>query len=202
MKLHWKKLPVVLVAVAALAACDQRAPLSPNAQLASSQAGSLSAQTGNGAPKGQLVFSWNLIGTPGDYEGGCGDGRRIFVERGANHEHILFQDGDRWRIVECDATFGDEAIIQSADLGTLDVYVRILGKPSGRLFVCADTVEDHATGEHLCLLGTIDLHREGGRSRFDIKPDQLFDASLEDIIWSVFTNSDFRIAQFRVYETP
>ena len=203
MKLHWKKLSCIGIAVAALAACNEGAPLSPS-ELGSSLDGSvrtLTALTGNGAPKGKLVFSWNLIGTPGDYEGGCGNGRRIFVQRGANHEHILFEDhDDGWHIEQCDATFGDTAVIHSDDLGTLDVYARIVGKPNGRLFVCADTVEDHTTGEHLCLLGTIDLTREGGRSRFQVRPDSLFDAQLEDIIWSVETNSDFRIAQFRVYQ--
>ena len=84
-------------------------------------------------------------------------------------------------------------------MGTLNVYARILGKPGGNLKVCADTVEDHITGDHLCLLGTLDITREGGRSRFQVRPDSLFDASFEDIIWSVETNSDFRIVQFRVY---
>ena len=125
------------------------------------------------------------------------------MERDANHEHILIEDhDDGWHIEECDATFGDTAEIHSDDLGTFGVYARILGKPNGRLRVCADTVEDHATGEHLCLLGTIDLTREGGRSRFQLQPDTLFDAELEGIIWSVETNSDFRIVQFRVYEQP
>jgi hypothetical protein len=201
MRLHWKKLSLIGVVIAALAACTQSPPLSPSALSADSSAGALSATTGNGAPRGQLVFNWNLIGTPGDYEGGCGNGRRIFVERGANHEHIIFQDhNDGWHIEQCDATFGDTAVIHTDSLGTLDVYARILGKPSGRLFVCADTVEDHSTGEHLCLLGTIDLKRDGGRSRFQFQPDALFDASLEDIIWSVETNTAFRIAQFRVYQ--
>ncbi len=30
----------------------------------------------------------------------------------------------------------------------------------------------------------------------------MFDASLEDLIWSVDTNPDFRIVQFRVYARP
>ena len=107
MKLHWKRLSVVGVAVAALAACDQRAPLSPTlpgptAPGSSGQLAGPRARTGNGAPSGQLVFSWNLIGTPGDYEGGCGEGRRIFVQRDANHEHILIQDhDDGWHRGQC-----------------------------------------------------------------------------------------------------
>jgi hypothetical protein len=30
----------------------------------------------------------------------------------------------------------------------------------------------------------------------------MFDASLEDIVWTVDTNADFRIAQFRIYSRP
>ena len=213
MRLPWKNLTLIGVVIVAFTACDKSAPISPS-ELGSSRASQLgsspdgfagplttTALTGNGAPKGRHVFSWNLIGTPGDYEGGCGDGRRIFVERGANHENILIQDAnDGWRIVQCDATFGDTAVIHSDDLGTFDIYARILGKPNGTLHVCADTVTDAALGEDLCLLGTIDLKRDGGRSRFSLQPDSLFDASLEDILWSVDTNADFRIVQFRVYE--
>ena len=133
-------------------------------------AGPATTARGNGAPDGKLVFCWNLIGTPGDYEGGCGNGRRVFVDRGANRAQIL------------------------------DVYARILGKPGGNIHVCAMTLEDFNNGETLCLLGTIDMTR-GQKSKFQIQNDMLFDASLEDILWQVDTNPDFRIVQFRVYAT-
>lgn len=160
------------------------------------------AERGNGTPSGaKLVFKWNLIGTPGDYEGGCGNGSRIFVERGASNAHILIQDdNDGWHIVECDATGGDQAVLHSDDLGTFDVYVRILGKIGGKLDVCANPVTTLDPDGPICLLGTISLTRDNGQSKFNFKPDALFDASLEDIIWSVDTNADFRIAQFRVYQ--
>lgn len=184
MKLHWTKVAFLAVVIAA------------------GTAGSVSAQKGNGAPKGKKVFSWNVIGTPNDYEGGCGGGHRVFVERGARSAHIVFEDHNTgWAIAECDATGGDTAVIHSDSLGTLDVYARILGKPNGTLYACAMTVVDFEAGETLCLLGTIDLKREGGRSRFRIQPDSLFGADLENIIWLVDTNADFRIAQFRVYQS-
>jgi hypothetical protein len=211
MKLHWKKLSLICVAIAALAACNKSAPLSPS-ELGSSGASALgsssdgsaglltpTARVGNGAPSGQLVFSWNLIGTPSDYQGGCGDGRRIFVERDVNNAHIQITNGSTWSIVDCNATGGNIADMTSNDLGLYDVYVRILGKPGGRLHVCAAETFTDADGD-LCLLGTIDLTRASGQSKFTVKPDSLFDASLEDVFWSVDTNSDFRIAQFRVYE--
>ena len=158
------------------------------------------AARGNGAPDGKLVFSWNLIGTPGDNEGGCGNGRRVFVDRGASKAQILFENDTDWSIAQCDATGGDRAVIHSADLAKLDVYARILGKPGGSLHVCAMTLEDFTNGETLCLLGTIDMTR-GQKEKFEFKNDMLFDASVEDVLWQVDTNPDFRIVQFRVYAT-
>jgi len=204
MKLNRKPFAVLFPVIAALAACNQSSPTAPSAASAIVADGSQAVQpsdTGNGAPRGRHIFSWNLIGTPGDYEGGCGQGRRVFVERDARQAQIVFRDhNDGWHIEQCDATGGDVAEFHSDELGTFDVYARILGKPNGRLQVCADTVEDVLAGEVLCALGTIDLTREGAKSRFKVQADSLFDASLEDIMWNVDTNSDFRIVQFRVYQ--
>jgi hypothetical protein len=64
--------------------------------------------------------------------------------------------------------------------------------------VCANVISD--PNDPLCLLGTINLKRDGSQSKFNIQADSLFDAELEDILWTVDTNKDFRIAQFRVYQ--
>ena len=211
MKLNWKKLSLIGVAIAALAACNKSAPFSPS-ELGSSGASGLTssrdgsaglltpmALAGNGAPRGKLVYSWNLIGTPHDYQGGCGDGRRIFVERDVNNAHIEITNGDTWSIVDCNGTGGHLAEMTSNDLGIYDVYVRILGKPGGTLHVCAAQTVTDADAD-LCLLGTIDLTRGSGQSKFTVKPDSLFDASAFNVFWAVDTNADFRIAQFRVYQ--
>jgi hypothetical protein len=201
MKLHWTKLSLMGVVIASLAACSERTPLSPS-ELSSSRdssVGPLAALAGNGAPRGKHVFNWNLIGTPHDYQGGCGDGRRIFVERGVNNAHITITNGDQWSIVDCNATGGNMADMTSNNLGIFDVYVRILGKTGGTLHVCAAATVTDADAD-LCLLGTIDLTRGKGQSKFTVHPDSLFDASVQDVIWSVDTNQDFRIAQFRVYQ--
>jgi hypothetical protein len=155
-----------------------------------------------GVPAGlQLEFKFNLIGYPEgqEYTGNCGSGHRIFVNRDANHAHIIVRNGDDWEILDCNATADNVGELQSADLGTFDVYVRILGKPGGHLKICADQLVDITTQETLCLLGTIDLTRSSGKSMFQVQPDSIFDASLFDILWTVDTNSDFRIAEFRVY---
>ena len=218
MRLHWKKLSLIGVAVAALTACNKSAPLSSSALSSSPSALSsspselsssrdnfvgLTAPTlaGNDAPRGKHVFSWNLIGTPHDYQGGCGDGRRIFVERDVNNAHIQISNGSTWSIVDCNATGGNLADMTSNNLAIYDVYVRILGKPGGHFDVCAaNEIVDDDAGEDLCLLGTINLTRGSGQSKFQVQPDELFDASELNVFWSVDTNSDFRIAQFRVYE--
>ncbi len=154
-----------------------------------------------GAPGGShLAFNFNLIGRPNEYDGDCGNGHRIFVERDAHHAHIIIRDhDDGWHIEDCNGTGNNRAELHTDGAGIYDLYVRILGKPGGELSICADTLEDHESGEGLCYLGTVDLTRGSGKSRFSVVPDSMFDASGEDLIWDVDTNRDFRIAQFRVY---
>jgi hypothetical protein len=157
------------------------------------------------APGSRLEFSFNVIGYPEGqtYTGGCGEGHRIFVNRGASNAHVLVKNSATgWRIEDCNATSDRTASLGTSDVGIYDIYVRILGKPGGRINICADTFEDFQSGETLCLLGTIDLTRGKGQSKFQLAPSAMFDASLEDIMWTIQTNSNFRIAQFRVYQRP
>jgi len=151
----------------------------------------------------KLVYNFNVIGHPGSYDGNCGNGHRIFVNRGANNAQVLIQNSATgWSVVDCNATADHRAVLATNQAGLYDVYVRILGKPGGHINICADTYEDFLAGETLCLLGTIDLTRAKGQSKFTLAPSAMFDASLEDLIWLVDTNSDYRIAQFRVYQRP
>ena len=130
-------------------------------------------------------------------------GHRIFVNRDANNAQVLIQNSTSgWRVIDCNATQDHRGALGTSDVGKYDIYVRILGKPGGRIKICADTFEDFLNDEDLCLLGTIDLTRDKGQSKFQIAPSAMFDASLEDLIWQIETNSNYRIAQFRVYERP
>ena len=149
----------------------------------------------------KLEYSFNLIGYPEgqEYTGGCGNGRRIFVNRNASHAHILVTNGATWVVTDCNATADNRGELTTSNVDQYFIFVRILGKPGGHLKICADTFEDHENGDHLCLLGTIDLTRGSGKSKFSVAPKTMFDASLEDIMWSVETNKNYRIAQFRVY---
>ena len=153
----------------------------------------------------KLVYNFNVIGYPvgKSYDGNCGDGHRIFVNREANNAHVLVTNSTTgWSIVDCNATADHMAELATNQAGIYDIYVRILGKPGGHINICADTFADFLSGETLCLLGTIDLTRKNGQSKFTLAPNAMFDASLEDLIWTVDTNKDFRIAQFRVYTRP
>jgi hypothetical protein len=155
-------------------------------------------------PGSKLVYNFNMLGYPAgqDYAGGCGNGHRIFVNREASKAQVLIQNGTIWDILDCNATADHQAVLQTSEPGLYDVYLRILGKPGGHIFVCGQTLEDFVSGETLCLLGTIDLTRGSGKSKFQLAPAAMFDATLEDLIWSVDTNSNFRIVQFRVYKRP
>jgi len=152
----------------------------------------------------KLVYKWNVIGYPAgkEYTGGCGEGNRLFVNREANHAQVLITNGMNWNVTDCNATADNRGEITTSEAGLYDVYVRILGKPGGNIKICADTYEDFLAGETLCLLGTIDLTRGAGQSKFQLAPATMFDASLYDIMWTVDTNKDFRICQFRVYQRP
>lgn len=158
-----------------------------------------------GIPEGyKKVYQFNVIGYPEgqSYDGNCGNGRRIFVNRNTSNAKIRVSEEGVWQIADCDATQDKTAVLYTDMPAELAVYVRILGKPTGRIRICANTVTDYEAGEELCLLGEIDLTRGTGKSQFSIAPRAMFDEDLEDIMWKTETNSNFRIVQFRVYEIP
>ena len=153
----------------------------------------------------KLVFNFNVLGYPAtkSYLGDCGNGHRIFVNRDAKGAQVSVMNSTTdWSIVDCNATSDHQAVLATNQAGIYDVYVRILGKIGGNLHVCADTLTDFLNGETLCQVGSIDLTRGKGQSKFTLAPSAMFDASLIDLIWTVDTNPDFRIAQFRVYSRP
>ena len=157
-----------------------------------------------GIPADQkMVYKFNYIAKP---EGtadnvNCGSGHRIFTERGATG-HILWHSDltSPPHIVDCltesiDGTFAQVNV--DAPYNTLKyyVYVRLLGKPTGTLRICVNTLTDEF-GDHLCLLGDITLTKD---KKFTLV-SKLFDGIFEDIVWHLDTNNDFRIAEVRLYE--
>jgi len=172
--------------------------------LGTTLAGSAFALPQNITPGSKLVFKWNLIGYPAgqEYMGGCGNGNRLFVNRDAKSAQVTVTNGATWDITDCNATADNKGEITSNQAGVYDIYARILGKPGGHINICGDLTIDPVTGDTLCLAQTLDLTRGKGQSKFNLAPTSLFDASLENILWTVDTNPDFRIVQFRVYQRP
>jgi hypothetical protein len=201
MKQRFSGSALVIAGLMSAVACSQSGKgMSSGLTAPTPESAAAVTQRGNGAPAGKLVFKWNLIGTPHDYAGDCGNGSRMFIDRDAKATQITVTNGPDWDILDCNATDG-KGLIESNTVSTYQLYVRILGKPGGTLHVCGDETIDPNTGETLCLAGTIDLTR-GQKSKFTIQASSLFDATLEDVIWTVDTNSDFKIAQFRIYDVP
>jgi hypothetical protein len=83
------------------------------------------------------------------------------------------------------------------EVGKMIFKFNLIGYPEGK------TYDGNCGGGRrifVSLLGEFTMNREAGKSNFGIRPDPMFDAELEDIIGSLDTNNDFRIAEFRVYE--
>lgn len=154
-------------------------------------------------PPGHLVYKFNLIGYPEgqEYTGGCGNGRRIFVNRNANNAKILVTaDGQGWNIVDCNATADNQAELNADMRAEYVVMVKMLGQPGGHINICAGEYFDETTGERMCEYGELDLTRGKGKDQMRVAPRTMFDPIYEDILWTVNTNPQFRIVQFRVYE--
>ena len=156
-----------------------------------------------GIPSDQKkVYQFNYIARPEN--GGvpsCGQGNKIFTERGATGHILWHQDLTAPpNVVDCltESLDGDWAQVNvDAPWGTTKyyVYVRLLGKPTGTLRICQNTVTDEL-GDHLCLLGDITLTKD---KKFTLV-SKLFDGIYEDIVWHLDANDDFRIAQVRLYQ--
>src|SRR5262245_60999416 len=84
-----QKTPIVIVALALMTA----------------MAANLAVANPRDIPPGShKVYQFNLIGHPGEYTGGCGNGNRLFVDRGTNHATVLITNGSSWDVTNCNAT--------------------------------------------------------------------------------------------------
>ena len=153
------------------------------------------------APDGtQKVYQFNLIARPNEFTGNCGEGNRMFVEADARHAHIDVVGGTQWDVTDCNATGKNHGELTVDGTGTFAVYAIAHGKPGTGLDICADLRSIHDEDEeHECLVGEFVIKREKGKSHMKLVPRELFDTSLEDVIWSLDVNGNAKI-QFRVYE--
>lgn len=90
---------------------------------------------------------------------------------------IYFTPGDKFQIVDRDATDGSAEIIipvDESDWVTVDLYVRVLGKPGGCAEILGYAFEDGGGANPVDLWwysGTIKLDRETGKSVFEKATD-------------------------------
>lgn len=150
-------------------------------------------------PGNTKVYQFNMIARPNNYDGGCGDGNRIFVNADDRSSQIRVFEGTQWNVIDCNATADRRADLEVDGVGTFKVYAIAHGKPGTGISICADYISDYVGDGGLCLVGTFTISREGGKSAFKLVPAELFDASLEDIIWDVDATGQAKV-QFRVYE--
>jgi len=211
-------LGVALVASAALTACSQGSPVSPNA----GPIGSTSVQTGNGAPSG-AHYTLNLIGVPRDKSADMtgNNGRRIFVKLEGNTK-IMLSEGADFAVTDANGTDGSASFeLPNPDpdndgVTVYSVFARALGTPggNGNLNTCAT---DPTTGDVICSVESLTLERKRGRSLFDnvsrellyiyydldgdgnVERFPLFDDALEGYFWD-YDNNGLRVVQLRFYE--
>ena len=216
---------VVCVALIALAACNQRTPLGPNASVSETTralARPLSVQTGNGAPSG-AHYNLNIIGVPrtktADMTGD--NGHRIFVPLWGNPK-IMLTEGPDFAVLDANGTDG-EASFQlpnpdpNGDGTTVySVFARALGTPGGKSLTTTCAI-DPFDGSEVCSVITLTLERSKGKSTFDnvskyllyiyadINGDgildrvPLFDSSLTGYFWD-YDNQGLKLAQLRFYQ--
>jgi len=153
-------------------------------------------------PGNTKAYQFNLIARPNDYDGGCGDGNRIFVNADDSSSQIKVFEGSTWNVTDCNATNDRRASLEVDGVGTYKVYAIAHGKPGTGISICADYLSQYDGDGDLCEVGNFSINRDGGKSGFKLVPSALFDASNEDIIWDVDATGQTKI-QFRVYEvTP
>src|SRR5213593_3425463 len=75
----------------------------------------------------KLVFNFNVIGYPAGktYDGNCGDGHRIFVNREARGAQVRVTNSTSgWSIEDCNATSDHQAVLATNQAALYDIYVR------------------------------------------------------------------------------
>ncbi len=170
---------------------------------------SVSAGVGNDMPSGQH-YNLNIIGVPKDLNNGGddfgGNGARIFVNRnsstlfyihGGNTFEVLDHDGTDGKVGDGVAdpgiTFPYDA---EKEVWNADIYVRVVGK-MGSSIKMDTTVWDGVTYVHV---GDYSFSQDKG-SKFVFRTDKLLIDGYQDLLWTLETNTNFRIMQMRIVLT-
>ena len=145
------------------------------------------------------VYQFNMIAKPNSYEGNCGNGDRIFIDADDKSSRLQITENGEWNVLDCNATSDRTAMLGIDGEGDYVVYAIAHGKPGTGIDVCADYISEYDGDGDLCEVGTFSISREGGKSQMKLVPSELFDISLEDIIWDIDSTGAPKI-QFRVYQ--
>lgn len=152
------------------------------------------------APDGtKKVYQFNMIAKPNSFEGNCGNGDRLFVDANDKSSQLKIEGGDEWNITDCNATSDRRGVLEIDEVGDYVVYAIAHGKPGTGIDVCADYISEYDGDNDLCEVGTFSISRDTGKSQMKLVPSDLFDTSLEDIIWDIDSTGAPKI-QFRVFQ--
>jgi hypothetical protein len=155
---------------------------------------------------GKMLYSFNMIAVPHDWaqeDDVCDNsGRRIFYERNAGGSigtltWLLDVENHSFILTDCDGTDGD-AVIEVDGAVEFWVVVRVLGAQTDNLGItCTDILNDTTTD--LCQLDGVRINLNKSKDFTKIM-DNIFDDDQENVLWTLDTRTNFRIAQVRIYE--
>ena len=187
--------------------------------------------TGNGCPSG-AHYNLNIIGmaNPKNASFDGGNGHRIFVDLGSKNvaktTRIYLFEGD-FAVLDANGTDGRAEFQlpnpdpQNDGVTEYSVFLRVLGKPGGKIKMATCATDPH-TGEEVCSdLQVIKVRETGkGKQKFENVSAELlyiyawvwdpvdelweymrlplFSDPLQDYLWK-YDNSGVRIAQLRFY---
>jgi hypothetical protein len=152
------------------------------------------------APDGtKKVYQFNMIAKPNSFEGNCGNGDRIFIDTDDRSSRLQITENGEWDVLDCNATSDQTAKLGIDGAGDYILYAIAHGKPGTGIDVCADYISEYDGDGDLCEVGTFSIKRDGGKSQMKLVPSELFDISLEDVIWDIDSTGAPKI-QFRVYQ--
>jgi hypothetical protein len=198
------------------------------------------AGQGNDVPSGPH-YNLNLIGVKNaknvDFDGG--DGHRIFVGLGskdgdASRTRILLTEGE-YAVLDANGTDGEAAFQlpnpdpENDGVTVYSVYLRVLGKPDGRIRM-ATAATDPLTGEEVVSdLQVVEVRDSpahgnnkfdnvsaellyiyayvavgvdaGGNYIYEYMRVPLFSSLLQDYLW-IYDNNGAKLVQLRFYEVP
>ncbi len=157
---------------------------------------------------GKLLYNFNLVAVPQDDwvtdDAVCtNSGHRIFFERVPSGPlgtilWTLDLAASGFRITDCDATSDKEANILVDEEVEFWVMIRVLGAKTDSLdLTCTDVIDVGV--DDLCILNGVKItyHKDKAFTKVMFN---VFDDGLEQVLWTLETQTGFRIANVRIYE--